>query len=283
MTRPAPLLLRRILVALDASPGSMEALRAAVDLAARTEAELHGLFVEDVGVLRLASAPFAREMFVSTATEAPVTQSSMEVSLRSQSRRIERELAAVADRAHVTWRFRSVRGSVTEEILAAAAGADLIAIGNIGWSIGALPRFGSTARQLLASSVPVLLLPGNPPAAPFHFVAYFDGTLAAQHALLGAAYLAGQCQRGLTVLVAAAGREDAALVRRQAEELLQGRTMDVRYRQLDPDDAASVRRALAEERGGILVLGTRDGSPRIELLESVALNGEIPLLLLDGR
>ncbi|MCB0182612.1 MAG: universal stress protein, partial [Caldilineaceae bacterium] len=37
----------RILVALDASPHSLAALRAAAKLAATVHAELHGLFIED--------------------------------------------------------------------------------------------------------------------------------------------------------------------------------------------------------------------------------------------
>jgi nucleotide-binding universal stress UspA family protein len=55
---PAPSrLIRKILVALDASLGSRAALRAAADLAAAMEAELSGVAVEDVELLRFAEAP----------------------------------------------------------------------------------------------------------------------------------------------------------------------------------------------------------------------------------
>ena len=49
---------RRILVALDASAHSHAALAAAVALAARLHAEIEGLFVEDINLLRLAELPF---------------------------------------------------------------------------------------------------------------------------------------------------------------------------------------------------------------------------------
>ena len=57
---------RRILVVLDASPFGLEALEAAAGLAARLRAELQGLFVEDVDLLRLAGLPFARELAYSS-------------------------------------------------------------------------------------------------------------------------------------------------------------------------------------------------------------------------
>ena len=44
--------IRRILVALDASPASLSAMQNAVELAARLGAELIGLFVEDINLLR---------------------------------------------------------------------------------------------------------------------------------------------------------------------------------------------------------------------------------------
>ena len=56
------LVIRRILVALDASRHSLAALEAAAELAARLKAELVGLFVEDIDLLRLAGLPFAREI-----------------------------------------------------------------------------------------------------------------------------------------------------------------------------------------------------------------------------
>ena len=52
----------RILVALDASPQSEAALRAAAELAALLEAELEGLFVEDINLLHLCGLPFGREI-----------------------------------------------------------------------------------------------------------------------------------------------------------------------------------------------------------------------------
>ena len=56
------LIIRRILVGLDASPRSLSALEVACDLAARFRAELEGLFVEDIDLLRACELPFTREI-----------------------------------------------------------------------------------------------------------------------------------------------------------------------------------------------------------------------------
>ncbi len=53
---------QRILVALDASSDSRAAVEAAVNLAARFNAELTGIYVEDENLLRLADLPFVQEV-----------------------------------------------------------------------------------------------------------------------------------------------------------------------------------------------------------------------------
>ena len=50
---------RTILVALDASPGSMAALEAGARVAARLDAELVGLYVEDENLLKVGDLPIA--------------------------------------------------------------------------------------------------------------------------------------------------------------------------------------------------------------------------------
>ena len=77
--------IRRILVALDSSRASLAALDAAVDLAGRIDAELLGIFVEDVELLRMADAPYAREILYPSAMEAPLSRGTMERNFKAQS------------------------------------------------------------------------------------------------------------------------------------------------------------------------------------------------------
>ena len=79
------LAIRRILVALDGSYHSLAALEAAAELAASLEAELHGLFVEDVNLLRVAGSPVAREVCYPFSRTTRPNQRTMERQLRAQA------------------------------------------------------------------------------------------------------------------------------------------------------------------------------------------------------
>jgi len=175
-----------------------------------------------------------------------------------------------------------VRGDVAEVIAAAAAEADLVAIGTLGWSIGPRRRFGSTAQKIMAGSVPLLLLPGGVATRPFHFVAYFDDGAHAQRALLFAALLAESRKQGLTVLIGAADDAHAKRLERAALAALAARKLDIRFRRVDPADQTGLRWAMDSERGGILVLGGRGSTHGLAALEALA-EGRIPLLLVDDH
>ena len=72
----------RILVALDASPQSVAALRAAAELAALMEAELEGLFIEDINLLHLCGLPFSHEIGSYTAKRRQLDNLALERQLR---------------------------------------------------------------------------------------------------------------------------------------------------------------------------------------------------------
>lgn len=109
----------RIVIGLD--PRQRAALRAAAALAAELEAELLGLFVEDPDLLALAAFPFAREVGFPSATRRVIDRATMERSLRALAAELERACASAMRGAAVPWSFRSARGSLAAELLAAVA------------------------------------------------------------------------------------------------------------------------------------------------------------------
>jgi nucleotide-binding universal stress UspA family protein len=274
--------IRRILVALDASSHSLAAVEAAVELAARLEAELSGLFVEDVELLRLAECPGARELDYFSAREAPLSRATMESRLRAQSEQARRALGAAADRLHVRWSFRTVRGSVTPAILAAATEADLLAMGTVGWSFGPLIRMGSTAIGVVTSAIPVLLVSEERLPHDVRLVVYYDGSATARRSLLAAEQLAKPGTNEITVLLAAANRDRVSAMRDEVDALLKGKGIAVRYREIDPQDEMSLFRALKAEQPGSLVLGGRELLKKLQAMGPLQREIEMPLLLLDG-
>jgi nucleotide-binding universal stress UspA family protein len=273
---------RRILVALDTSPHSMAALEAAVNLAAKMNAELQGLFVEDAALLRLAEAPCAREILNFSTAEVPLSRASMELRLRGQAEQARKALATAARRAQVEWSFRTVRGDVASEVLAAASDIDLLAMGKGGWSLDRRVRMGSTALELSTSSIPVLLLSesGMPPKAPL--VVYYDGSPAAKRGLLAALQLEDAGMDGITVLLDSASPDEAAKLRGEIDGLTQRADHNLRYRKIDPYDQTSLLRAVEAEKTGVLVLGGREFLKKLPPLEVLLREADVSLLLLGS-
>jgi nucleotide-binding universal stress UspA family protein len=272
------LIIRRILVALDASPHSLSALEAACELAARFRAELLGLFVEDINLLRASELPFTREVrFFSGARHRLDTQQ-IERQLRAQASRARRALTASAGRAHVHCSFRVTRGTIASELLEAASEMDLIILGKSGWSPIGRRRLGSTARALLSEAprLALILEEGTRVAPPVAVI--YDGSPRAQKALATAAALAHPEGSYLIVLILAEGREAAQRLQGQAAEWLQGRELLARYYSLTEWNVPRLADMLQVEGAGTLVLPAKSALLKDEALLALLDEIETPVL-----
>ncbi len=269
--------LRRILVALDASPDSLRALEIAARLAANANAELRGLFVEDLALLRAAEIPLARELSYFSAAAVPLSRESVERKLRNQSKQVRVALARVAERARIASSFRSVRGHVGVELSGAAAEVDLLVLGGTGWSLGPRSRIGSTALEIASGSVPVLLLPKRGVPEQVHLAVYFDGSKSAQRALQAARELAETGLDGIALLVPWGVSVSDSLTESFSAN---GAPLEIHSRPFDASSGESLLRALQAERNGVLVVGGRELLPNLPPLETILCELEMPVLLL---
>lgn len=247
--------IRRILVALDASRHSLAALEAASELADTLKAELVGIFVEDINLLRLAGLPFAREVRYLSVTDRPLDSPSMERELRIQAEQVKQTLAVVAGRRQLHWSFRVVRGEVVTELLSAAQEADLLALGRASWATTRPVRLGATARQVVAQALgPVLLLQqGHTICQPIQLV--YDASAAAKRALATAVRLASVIGAHLTVMVAAATPDTAQRLQEDVDTRLQAQQVKGHYHQLIKPSAEELARTLHIAGGGTLIIG----------------------------
>ena len=101
----------RIVVALDASPNSVVALRAAAELASWLGLELEGLFVEDINVTRLSGLPYQQEVGSYTGALRRLDDLALQRQLRALATTIQRSMAREAGRRPVRWSFQVRRGS----------------------------------------------------------------------------------------------------------------------------------------------------------------------------
>lgn len=201
-TSPRPI--RRILIALDASPHSEAALDAAVQLAAHFGAELQGLFVEDASLLRSADLPVAREVRSFELPARSMSRGRLRRQLRRQAERAKQLMHAAARRAEVEYSFDVVRGQVTDTLLEAATDTDLIALGKASSDRSSRHKLGSTARAVLQNASQSVLVLREAARQDHPVVVYYDGTHTAESALkLAVALVQVVPSRPLTVLLPA--------------------------------------------------------------------------------
>jgi nucleotide-binding universal stress UspA family protein len=181
---------RRIVVGLDASRTSLDALAAAADLARRVGAELAGLFVEDENVLRLAAFPFANVMRLPWGASETLDREKAEAQLRALAAGAREALERAASGRRIASSFRIARGSVVAEVLAAVKETDLLVLGAGGHSRSGRGTVGDTARAAAdrAQSSVLLLRRGARLGEPV--VAVDDGSAASSRAVALARALA---------------------------------------------------------------------------------------------
>jgi nucleotide-binding universal stress UspA family protein len=272
--------IRRILVALDASPQSLSALRAAVELSVKLQAQLLGLFVEDIDLLRLAEWPSATELVLPTAKKVSLDLAEMERRLKAQAEQARKALAQAAEEAKVDWSFRVVRGSVASEILAAAAECDLLALGRRGWSQVKRARMGSTASAAIGEAGPTLLLTARGIWTDQPILVFYDGTPPSKRGVLAAAELARIGSGKLTVLLAAPEAKSSEELGEEIVELLRGAKIQFKCKPVDVADEAAVRNALRSEHASVIVLTGKEPFIEPVRLSSILDEVEISALLL---
>jgi nucleotide-binding universal stress UspA family protein len=246
-------------------------MEAAIELAARFEAELAGMFVEDVNLLRLADLPFAYEVSLTSATRRPLNAQELERQIRAQGTHIRRRLAGATERRQVRWTFSVSRGAVTPELLAASKEADVIILGRAGSSVIARGRMGSTARAIVAErgGLTLVLHKGTCLGSPVMTI--YDGSLAAQEALSAAATLAERDDGSLKVLLVGGQSSQVDELEAAVDEQLAGEDLKPAFRRLVRPTVGNLVRIIHDEGCGLLVLPAR----------SPLLHGEAVTALLD--
>ncbi len=250
---------RRILVALDASPGSLAALEVAARLAVALHAELCGLYVEDETLLRSAELPITTAVGSFSGAVRRIERPELERHLRTQAAKSKHALESIATQARLTWTFRVARGSVAAELLRAAEEADLISLGRCGWSLIESGRIGMTTETILSEThAPVLLLRRGLRMGQ-SVVAVYDGSDAARGGLNLATQIARDETTPLVIVLPTSG-ETADQLRGNAQSDLDGMGVrrSVLFRTVLRKDAALLGGVTHGEDAGILILPTAD-------------------------
>ena len=265
---------RRIVVAIDSSADAATALEAAAGLAARLHAELEGVYVQDINLVRLAGLPVGREIHFLTGKGRDFTVDALEAENRAQEFAARRAIAAAAARARVTYAFRIARGQVDVEVISAAGNGDLLILGTGNRSPGGRVRLGRTARAA-AERAPRSVLISKPGARPAGVpLVCYDGSVGAPRALEAGLHIFGVHEGSLAVLILADNVAAAERLRHQVEDRLASSGVRPRFLYGARPLAHEVCRLAGESGAGVLVMAADcaaiDEPHRAEVLESVA-------------
>lgn len=273
--------IQRILVAVDASPHSRAALEAAGELAARFDAELLGIFVEDLNLLRLAGLPFSEEMGLFSARRRRLRSGDLKRQLRIQARRAHETFFVVVERTHVSGEFHIVRGSVSHKILEASADADIVLFGKTGLTRPQKERLGSTAQKLLSEAPGMMMILQNGARLGAPVVLVYDGSPLSKKALHAALALLDEEseEHALTVLIVGEGQADSRHLRAEVESDLPSNEFKVRYRILSASTAENVAYRIKMEERGTVVLPAKRELVENEVLRDLFAKIDVPVLL----
>lgn len=248
---------RRILVALDPSEQGRRAATAAAEMAAHMQAEVLGVFVEDIDLLRMAALPFAQEFRPYASKGDRVEISSMERQLRGQATKLREEMARAAEHARVPWSFRVARGRVAQELLSAAREreADVVVVGRSATHRTRRLPVGSTARAVLSGEARTVVVLHRDTSVGRPVLVLFDGTRSSDNALSLAASLAREDHKYIVVALAAESPAEARVLAERADAVLSSLGLAARHVVLDSADPTKLLAMVRDEQCRTLVLG----------------------------
>jgi len=201
----------RVMVALGADTAGEAALEAAVQLAAALRAELTGLFIEDVNVMRVAELPFSREFGIASGLVRPMDVADMVRAFKSAAAQARGAVAKAAQSTGVQWTFEVVQGSGLGPLLSAGRPVDWLVIERARVRAGGVPDPTKLRRR-------GRFVVGRRARRPVAVV--FDGSADAQRATLAAQKLAHELARPLLLFLLARTAMDVSALRAAAHELM---------------------------------------------------------------
>ena len=236
---------RRVVVAIDAGDPGRRVLEDAARLAARLEAELVGLLIEDSEQLAAADLPVTRLVPSQAGHATALDAAAMRRAYRVWSANSRRRVAATAEHWNVRWSCQSNQGLAIDQLLGLTRAGDLLALSAPSRWIDA----PSTHRSIEQAACSVLLVQRCGTRAKTVAVA-FQG----REATLAAALDLAKHYRGPLLVLALGERpEDAAALEEQVRSWLQTHREQADIMRLSAPRDDDVARVLEERQPGTVV------------------------------
>ena len=262
----------RVLISLYPAAPYESGLQVLAGFVAAEAAEIHGLFVEDLNLLKLARLPIAREFSFESAADREITPELIERSFRAQAARMRALFDKIARQMATRHSFRVTRGEFLAELVKASAGFDVLVVAHSRNPFGPRLALRAQVAQLLAAGPPTLILVQERWLTGQRVIALFDGTPESHAVLALAAAVAKTEGLGLCVWLPADGDEPRDELQLEAQDIL-GEQSDAKFGVMNLTNASAMARAAARQDARALVLPSRaaEGTRQliIDLLDRV--------------
>jgi nucleotide-binding universal stress UspA family protein len=273
------ILLRRILVAIDTSGHSRAALEAAATLARITEAQIHGLFVQEEQWSHIGQLPSLSAINELTGHSQTLEEGNLKQQIDLLKQRLHRQLRTVSRQHQINHSWKTARGKVAEEILEAAKEADLITIGRRGRSVLRKRELGSTARAIIRKAdKPVLILKKGLELGQTITIVY-NASPESQKGLRLALSIAQKNESKLWVLVMdennGAGQRDKAV-----EKMVEEASVPVNVTMFQKPNVGQFLNVVNYQQSGLLVIPKSQSFLQGDALEITVEHIQCPVLLI---
>ncbi len=271
--------IKRILVAIDASSYSLNALETAVNLAEKLQVDLHGIYIEDSNLLRLAQLPFAREYRFSREKSQKLDTSQMSEQLRLQATLARRHFNESVTKKNINHSFQTLQGTISGELEKAAQDTDILVMGRISRSLMQTSQLGSTAKTAVSDTHASLLLTHATfdPTKPILLI--HDGSNSADNALILAITWGGENGR-YNILINSPIDDQAQQIKNKIDAIFQNKQIKGSFRRLHHINLEEIQYALHITQSGMLIVNHNNKQLTKSAINDLLERVECPLLIL---
>ncbi len=275
-----PIHIKRILVSLDSSSHSFAALKAAVQITRHFDANLKGIFIEDISVLNLAEMPHRSEIGEYTAIVREISGADLQQGVLIQAKWVLRTFRKLVRQEQIQGQFTVRRGDVLEIINQESETCDLLIIGKSGTNYLLRRRFGSTAKALIQRrKKPILLLEnGNRIGYPL-IVLYHNTPLGKTCLETGRALLS----RGdnMIVLLSKDDPDNYTENKRYLREWAADRDISITLDAYQRDNLERILHQINGIKTGLLILPHTPEASQQKILNTLLNRVDLPILLIS--
>jgi nucleotide-binding universal stress UspA family protein len=238
----------RVVVALNVLRHDIGMLELAAQLAARKQAQLIAVYVEETNLINLAELPFAIEVDRICASERKVDLPRLMRALRSNAEQIQQTLDRLNERLQIDVSFRTVRGHFVSAVLSEIEQIDVVFLSKS-------EPYRSNARKTTAI-YPIWVV--------------FDGSRGAERALQVAVELAELTESSLLHVVLPAKTDAESEALRQLALKCCVRSTAVHFVTVYPLDVSNLLRSMRRTGCRLLVVKREDGDLSKAISEAAA-------------